>query len=322
MRKLKCIIPAFAALLLLGCSNDDYVRFDTLSRNGDVFYMGQKIAVWAGVEVSDKEAATYRWSCSGGSFTGPQNVFRTTWVAPYQRGEYTVTCTVECNGKSDTRSASFQVSEYFFETFTYTPTGYTATNVTPTYKDGAAYVTGSRNATQGRYYYTFTDPELLPPYSFSTDVGWKDTYKSTSTQTAVMLRMVRPSENNVLATKYVRYINLEIYPTAVSPSANYKLLFSDTNTSTSQTGSVTLASGHIPEFAWASGVWNTLSIAVESDFTVVLRAGGNELVRSAELKNWRTDNNISHKMQLNSFEYHIYDGCNIMIDNINLYKEE
>ena len=319
----KCFLVSIYVVvtLLLACNKDEYVRFDTLSKYGEEFFMGQKVAVWAGVDVSDKEEATYEWSCSDGHFEGPQNIFRNTWVAPYEKGVYTVTCTVRCNGKSDSRTTKMVVSEYFFERFDFPTTLFTATNVNPTYKNGKVYIVGSRANTQGRYYYTFTDPDLVPPFTLSEDVGREGEYKNASTTTNLILRFTRPTENGVLASRYIRYIGIDLLPTAEGTTRNFKFYINEINTKTQQNKSTDLMYEYVPECKFTEGVMKNFNITIDSDYTMIVKVDGVEIVRSASLKQWRDDNSIDHPLILNSFECAVYDKCNICLDNIYLYKQ-
>lgn len=329
MNKLNYIVSFLLLLLLVSsCKEDGYVRIDTLSKYGDTYFGGQVVPVWVGVDVNNLEKATYKWECDGGCFEGKTDVFRAAWVAPMEKGEYTVKCTVTCDGALDTRVTKMVVGEYFFDQFGVSSTNFTAKDVKTTYANGEVLVVGSKSNRQGLYVREIGDENFKAPFSFSYDVAWRKTYKNGTTPFRTWLYMVRiPDVNGVKNTKFIQEISLDFFPKAASGSANYVLSLKEYNVSYGMFTQFVASQGRLAAFDMTDGSkaedgkgMKNIELSVNEDNTIIVKVNGEVILTSAAIREWETQNGISNVIKPSRAGFKIYDKCNMYIDNFYLKK--
>lgn len=175
MKNYKIILIIFSAILLNACKKDS-VEIDTLQVLGDEFYQGQAVNVGMAVKTSNSDKNYYEWSCEEGSFIESMQGYPTNqWTAPRKNGVYTIRCKVTCGNASQTREAKIKVSGTFFDRFTGTAHGWTATNQTTTLNNGRmeTLVTATRpdTDTAGNVVKSLGISNFYPPVSATADLG-------------------------------------------------------------------------------------------------------------------------------------------------------
>ena len=319
------ILLFLLAGLISGCKKDDgTVRIDTVSKNGSEFFQGQKIQVWVGVEVSDLASATYNWECDEGSFSGPSGLFQTVWVAPRKSGEFTISCTVRCNGKSEKRSSKMTVGAYFFDKFGVASTNFTLSNFTATYANSEVLLVGSKANTRGSFRREFGDTALFNPFTFKADMAWRVKYKSATSSMYYRLQFNKPVRwDGTKVKQYIREIRLEIWPTATGTTNNYSLSYEVFSSEFSTSTFYTVDAGRKTPFVFADGSkasdglgMRTIAISVTADYTINVSLDGANVLTSNAVKLWRTANNIPDKLNLGRVWTEVYEQTNFYMDNI------
>ncbi len=197
---------------IVSCHKDDYVDIDTLSKYGDTYYGGQEIPVWVGVTTHDEANTEYKWECSGGTFSSYTDKVRTVWVAPYQKGEYEVKCTVTCGGASQTRRTVMNVEKFYFEEFGLEPSSdlftKSSSSMSYTWTNNEILLSSSYN-TYAYIWTSFADTDFRQPFQTSVDMAWRDTWSYPDYPFGIRLTFARPESNPEI---YYRYIEMKFYP--------------------------------------------------------------------------------------------------------------
>lgn len=315
----------FFSIILVGCTKEDgEVVIDSVYKNGSEFFQGQKIQVWVGAQVGDLSEANYKWECSGGYFSGPAGLVQNVWVAPREAGEYLITCTVECEGKSAKRSAKMTVGEYFFDKFSVASTNFSLTNFKATYADGEVLLVGSKSNTRGSFRRDFGDTSLYNPITFSADMAWRTKYKNTSSSMYYRLAFNKPTRYDGSKVKsYIREIRLEIWPTSTGTAKNYSLDYEVFNSEFSTATWTNIISGRKPEFVFTDGAKATdkkgmrpVTFGVDADYNVIVTLDGVNVLESAAIKTWKTANTNTDKLNLKSAAIEVYEQSNFYLDNV------
>ncbi len=317
----------FFSVILFGCSKEDgEVTIDSLYKNGSEFFQGQKIQVWVGAQVSDLSEANYKWECDGGYFSGPVGLFQNVWVAPRQAGDYLVTCTVECQGKSEKRSTKMTVGEYFFDKFSVASTNFSTSNFNTTYANGEVLLVGSKSNTRGSYRRDFGDTALYNPFTYSADMAWRTKYKNATSSMYYRLAFNKPVRYDGSKVKsYVREIRLEIWPTATGTAKNYSLDYEVFNSEFSTSTWTNIVSGRKPEFVFTDGAkaadkkgMRPISISVDADFNIVVTLDALKVLETPAIKNWKLANTNTDKLNLKSVAVEVFEQSNFYLDNVYL----
>jgi len=325
MKKIINLILLLNVVLFLGCQKDDEtVQIDSVSKVGSEFFQGQKVPVWVAANVTDLANATYKWECDEGSFSGPKNLFQNVWVAPRKTGEFHVTCTVESNGKSDTRSTKMIVGQYFFDKFGVASTNFTLSNFTATYANGEVKLVGSKSNTRGSFRREFGDTALFNPFTFKTDMAWRDKYKNTTSSMYYRLQINKPSRYDGTKVKqYIREIRLELWPTATGTANNYSLSYEVFSSVFSTSTWTTIESGRKSQFVFTDGTkaadkmgMRPISISVDANFNIIVGLDGATVLQTDAIKTWRTTNNIPDKINLGRVWVEVYEQTNFFMDNV------
>lgn len=330
MKKVNYSILLLLTFLLSACEENGYVKIDTLSKYGDVYFGGQVVPVWVGVDVDERENATYEWVCDGGSFEGKTNVFRATWVAPLEKGEYTVKCTVTCNGASDTRITKMVVSEYFFDLFGVASSNFTARDVKVTYADGEAKVVGSKSNKQGLFVREISDDDFKVPFSFSYDASWRKNYKNATTPFMTWIVMKRaPDANGNKNSKYIRDIRLEVYPKASASGNNYKLSMEEYNITFGGAALIVASEGYLEDFEMPDGSkaedgkgMRNFELFVDAENMITVKVDGKVALMSNAIREWELANQISNVLNPSRAGFKVFDKCDMYLDNVYLKKGE
>ena len=316
---------SFLSLLLLGCSKEKgSVEIVSLYKNGSEFFQGQKVPVWVGAQVSDLAGTSYDWTCDGGTFSGPKGLFQNVWVAPRKAGDYKVSCTVDCNGKSETKSVKMTVGQYFFDKFSVTSTNFSVSNFTATYANGEVMLVGSKSNTRGSFRREFGDTALFNPFTYKCDMAWRVKYKNATSSMYYRILLNKPVRYDGTKVKqYIREIRLEIWPTSTGTANNYSLQYEVFSSEFSMSTWTTVESGRKAPFTFTDGSkapdklgMRPITLSVKSDFKVVVTLDGTSVLESDAIKNWRTTNNIPDKLNLGRVWTEVYEQTNFYLDNI------
>lgn len=325
MKKYFILISFLTMLLLSGCSKEEgSVAIVSLYKNGSEFFQGQKVPVWVGAQVSDLASTTFEWKCDGGSFSGPKGLFQNVWVAPRKAGDYLVSCTVACNGKSETKSVKMTVGQYFFDRFSVTSSNFSVSNFTATYANGEVMLVGSKSNTRGSFRREFGDTALFNPFTYKSDMAYRVKYKNATSSMYYRLQFNKPARYDGTKVKqYIREIRLEIWPTATGTTNNYSLQYEVFSSEFSMSTWTTVESGRKAAFVFTDGSkapdklgMRPISLSVKSDFKIVITLDGASVLESDAIKNWRTTNNIPDKLNLGRVWTEVYEQTNFYLDNI------
>lgn len=325
MKKYSILVSLLALVLLFGCKKEEgSVAIDSLYKNGSEFFQGQKVPVWVGVKVADLAATSYIWECDGGSFSGPKGLFQNVWVAPRSAGTYKVTCTVDCNGKSEKKSMQMTVGQYFFDKFSVASTNFTSSNFTVTYANGEVQLVGSKSNTRGSYRREFGDTTLFNPFTFKADMAWRVKYKSATSSMYYRLQFNKPSRYDGSKVKqYIREIRLELWPTASGTANNYSLSYEVFSSEFSTSTWTTIETGRKTPFVFTDGSkaadklgMRTFSMGVNKDYRIIVTLDGASVLESDAINTWRTTNNIPDKLNLGRVWTEVYEQTNFYLDNV------
>lgn len=330
MKNIICLSAFLTLILLFGCKkNDGFVQIDSVYKNGSEFFQKQKVPVWVGAQVSDLKSTTYSWECDGGSFSGPSGLFQNVWVAPVKQGEYTVSCTVACDGESEKRSTRMIVGQYFFDKFGVPSTNFTFSNYTVTYPAGEVLLVGSKSNTRGNFVRAFGDTALFNPFVYKADMAWRIKYKGATSSMYYRLIMNKPTRyDDTKVKKYVREVRLELWPTSTGTANNYSLSFEVFNSEFSTSTWTVTNAGRLPPFIFADGSkaadkkgMRTITIGINGDFKTTVTLDGATLIESEAIKAWRIANTIPDKLNLGRVSVDVYEQTNFYMDNIILSLE-
>jgi hypothetical protein len=356
MKKIKkYLLLLFVVLLWSSCEKEEeaFVEIDSVSALGDEFFYGQKVKVWTVVKTNNLADARYTWSCSGGTLTQPQGLDENTWQAPKEPGVYTVTCTVDVNGVTHTRSREMYVSVYYFDKIerTFLHTLGSSNSSMSIILDSATRIShveatvNVSSATRGFVQRAFGDQDLHIPFSTMAQLGWitkpspsKNTFplKDIKIGTAV-------SENTIyyewtlnrdpdrLDNIYIDNIKFEWYPVGKSsglpldPLGNpyngvFRFLVRDLSTS-----ALTLYDVPVNNTAlsFAANELKNVSIAIDADYIFYVSVGGVEIFNTDAMKQWRISNNSQDDIYINEWRINYVSNVNnstnappiIFIDN-------
>lgn len=325
MKNYYTLISLLIFLLLFACKKEEgAVAIDSLYKNGSEFFQGQKVPVWVGAKVADLASTSYDWKCDGGSFSGPKGLFQNVWVAPRKAGDYQVSCTVDCNGKSETKSITMTVGQYFFDKFSVASTNFSTSNFTVTYANGEVMLVGSKSNTRGSYRREFGDTALFNPFTYKADMAWRVKYKNATSSMYYRLQFNKPVRYDGSKLKqYIREIRLEIWPTSTGTANNYSLQYEVFSSEFSMSTWTTIETGRKTPFVFTDGSkaadklgMRTIGISVKSDYKIVITLDGVSALESDAIKNWRTANNIPDKLNLGRVWTEVYEQSNFYLDNI------
>jgi hypothetical protein len=342
MRHTKKYLPALlATLLFLGCEEEPMVEIDSLSAMGDEFFFREKVKVWMAVKTDNLPAARYTWSCDAGRLTQPQTLDENTWQAPREAGTYTITCTVDVDGVKKTRSRQMIVSGFYFDKLERTPHTFTTNSSTanlvldPVTKTSHLEArVNSTTATRGYVQRAFDDLELKTPFSTQAQVGWISNFPTnqitigTSTaQNTLYYEWTMNRDPDRVDNLYIDNIRFEWYPRGKSsglPVAagfgawNGNLRIQVRNVSTNGTSFLN-AYVNSPALTFAQNQFKKVSITIDADYVAHVFVEGVEVINSNEIKQWRTNFNITDDMYVNQWRINYVSNTGqtplIFIDN-------
>lgn len=317
MKRMKYISACLAAVLLLGCEEPASFEIDSLSAMGDEFFFGQKVKVWMAVKSNDLPAARYTWSSQGGRLTQPQGLDENTWEAPREAGIYTLTCEVDQNGVRKTRSREMWVSSYYFEKFEKSTHTFTLNSSTSTLRNGTLEArVNSTTASRGYIQRAFADPTLKVPVSSEAKTGWLSNFPAD----AITVGSARaentlyyewtlnrdPQRNDNL---YIDNLRFEWYPVGKTSGLpldgngdpyNGWLRIQQRNAATSATSAVTVPVSH-PALTFERNQLKKVSLSVDADYLVHVYVGGEEVLKTTALQEWRRQNNATDAIFVNQW---------------------
>jgi hypothetical protein len=294
--------------LAFSCKKDADITIESLNKSGQEFYFGEKVPVWAST-AGDKNDISYEWSATGGSFDGwrTQNLYENLWIAPSEKGEYTVTVKAKSDGSSSSKSTNMKVTRYFFDEFqsayTLNGNGWSTSNTSNSLKNSTDAATSSLELTASstsvpNIRRSLNLSELKIPFSVRTRLAWKSYFRANST-ISLRLFFEQPSNPNY---PFIREIRWEIWPT-VNPATtdNYQVRYETflpaTNTSKFSTVGNTAPNplplispvkGKNSSLAMANGVMKNLSISIDANNVFHAYIDGALWFTSNGIKDWLT----------------------------------
>lgn len=336
---MKYLYRLFAVLFAIGlvsCGEDDYLRIDSLSADGDEFYCNQKVKVWMCVNSSDLWHTNYQWSCDGGTLTQPQGLNEMTWKAPAVPGTYTITCKATIGGATETRSHKMYVSSYFFEKFEKgSQTSFSLQNAKSSFKtesNGNKYMMTTVNSSSEPTRYirrSFGDEELHTPFSTRLKLGFDKNIPTTQ-----VITVGKKSANAVLEYRwnmrshvsnnnsYIDVIRLQWYPHV--PKDGYPELTDVTTVEGTTDWNVRLVTSHtgttgqkteVNEYhklntlnVFKNKEYHIVSMAVDGEENLLVYIDGTEVLKSSLVKDLRVANGCEGSMYINNWEIYQLNG--------------
>lgn len=297
-----CTIFAFC-IGIFACKKDITAKIESLNKPGEQFYFGEWVPVW--VEATGMgESPYYDWTATGGMFENErtQHLRENLWIAPSEKGTFTVTAS--SNGAS--KSATMEVVRYFFDEFqsayTINGNGWGASNSTTTLMDStdaavSRLQVASSSSSNGSVQRTFTTVPLGFPMCVRTRLSWTKHFKPGG-EFYISLYFVQPLDNPTFP--YIREIRLEVYPT-VDPATtnNYQIRYEtytpSTNISNFSTSTSTLpgalplknpTTGMDPLFQMGDGQQKNFTISIDASNALSIYIDGNLWLQSNGIKDW------------------------------------
>ncbi len=353
MRRSKYIFIVLSSIFFMGCSDEGMVEIDSLSYPGNSFFQGQYVPIWVSVKVSNLKNATYYWECSGGEFLyNPgtvETLSHTIWKAPKVNGDYTITCTVKCDGAEQSRVTKIKVANFFLVRFevtndnqyfvavNYPLTSGVLTNV----KNGEAELIGSKNNTQGQFSMLNPVDSALhkSTFTFNIDMAWRTKFKSANTPIAWSYTFYKPkSMDGTIVMEYIREVQILLFPNSISSTiglptsfgtvlptgSNFIIGYEVFNPVYSTSKWYTITAGRNEKFLMTDGA---LATAVNKGYrNFGLRIDANNIVgfgmdkayqiNSTKLQDWFTAHpTINPTLYLKNIIFRSYDECNMYLDN-------
>nr|WP_294896644.1 hypothetical protein [uncultured Pedobacter sp.] len=333
MRRIKYYISFITVLVILvSCKKDkdSFVKVESLSKNGDEFFFGEKVPVWVAVKQNQEEdktyvsPVTYKWECDGGKLLGLPGLAENLWEAPREAGKYTITITVTKDGKTDIRKTEMFVSSYFFDRFSSSTTAWknNDTKVSQNKTLGRMELEVSKaDKFTGNFRYEFNDPELKAPFSASADIGWFDKYPTTKlnnnkseNNTWWRFQLNRPPQDKI----FIEDIRFEFWPVGTrigsnpASNANFRYTVRNLNTGAATTFNFPINN---PAFTFANGQSKKMVFTLTTDHLVIVYIDGVEVYRTDALKLWREANGSKDPVYVFSWRYEYPQLAKMFIDN-------
>lgn len=287
----RTILAVAVVFFAVSCKKDPTVKVETVSSYGQEFFFGEKVPVWTGVQ-GDLENISYKWICTGGSFSGArtQDLFENLWVAPAEPGTYTITVKAKDGDVSDSKSVDMKVTRFFIDEFAATPISTNTTTwagssvsnalaplsfIKTTYGTSAE-IQSSSSSSNPTIRTTLTSVPLLPPFSIRTSMGYAK-YRAVSSSNDVAtsnlstyfsIYFVQPTTN--VSKPYIREVRLEMLPGALGTKSNWRLRYETQVPLTGRTNSfngliAATASGRNPVFTFGANVTKNFTFTFDKD---------------------------------------------------------
>ena len=293
---------------ICSCKKDEKVNIESLNKAGQEFYFGEKVPVWAST-AGDKNDINYEWSTTGGSFDGwrTQNLYENLWIAPNEKGEYTITVKANADGNSSSKSTTMKVTRYFFDEFqsayTLNGNGWSTSNLSSSLKNdtdpsaSTLELTASATSTPN-IRRTLNLSELKIPFSVRTKLAWKTYFRANST-ISIRLFFEQPSNPTY---PYIREIRWEIWPTVNSATTdNYQIRYETFipaintskfstvgNTAPNPLPLISPVKGKQANLSMANGVFKNLSMSIDANNVFHAYIDGELWFTSNGIKDWLT----------------------------------
>lgn len=312
-------------VFLAGCEDEEWVRIDSLSTDGDEFFCNQKVKLWMVVNSNNLVGVDYQWTCEGGRLTQPQGLNEMTWQAPTTPGIYKVSCNTTIGGKSETRFHDMNVSSFYFEKFeksSYSFKGQSSTTLTKSSEvlngktNGYLQAVAKTTTEASRYiYYNFGDPTMKTPFSCGAKLGWISDFPTVSikvgTKTSVNSLYYQLVINRDPMKKDVSYIDdvrFEWFPVGVTTGLpidpitglpyNGCFKFEQNNGGSKTWVQVSV---NVPELNFAKGENKRVAINIGADYKVSVYVAGTLVLETDAIQKWRTANAAKDEMFVNEW---------------------
>lgn len=314
-----CIVLSIA---LSACEKDDPVRIDSVNKDGDEFYFGERAVMWTSA-FGDLDKLSYEWRCSGGKFEGArtQNLYENLWIAPDYPGNYEIEVKATAREKSDSRRVYMRVTNYFFEYFTNSknPAGWTGGNTTRTFTtiNGVdCYKSEAISTSDGYVRLPFTKAPLSPPFSVQVDLGYTQYRKVTNVTAAgngilFALKFSQPQKD--LDKPFIREIRWEICPPATGTNNNWRLRMESYNPTAaiSRWSTDNGTNKPVPKpfagkivgrneiFAFGPNQIKTLTMTVDENLNFTAKVDGEEWIDGSTLiKDFLSENGLNPELMV------------------------
>jgi hypothetical protein len=334
MKKIiKYLLLLFAVLLWSSCEKEEeaFVEIDSVSALGDEFFYNQKVKVWTVVKTNNLADARYTWSCNGGTITQPQGLDENTWQAPKEPGVYTVTCKVDINGVTQTRSREMYVSVYYFDKLerTFLNTLGSANSSMSIILDSATQIShveatvNVSSATRGFVQRAFGDPDLHVPFSTMAQLGWitkpapaKNTFPlkdikigSAVAENTFYYEWTLNRDPDRVDNLYITNVIFEWYPVGKSSglpkdglgnpyNGVLKFIVRDFTTSALTGYAVPVNTASL---LFAANQLKNVSMSIDADYVFHVSIAGAEIFSTDAIKQWRIANNSQDGIYINEW---------------------
>lgn len=360
MKSINYIFIVLTSIYVIGCSDEAFVEIDSLNHPGSNFFQGQNVPIWVSVNVSNLKNTTYKWECTGGEFQyNPATVKTlsyTVWQAPKVNGEYTITCTVNCDGVKQSRSTKITVSKFFLVSFEITndneyfkAVDYPLTNGFLTnVMNGEAELICSKSNTLGQFSMANPIDSAIQKagFNFNVDIAWRTKFKSTITPIVWRYTFYKPKNIDGTDVKeYIRELQVQFFPlasattnglpttfgTTLPMGSNYIIGYEVFNPIFSTSTWHTMTFGRNDAFLMTDGALTTAlnkgyrNFGLKIDANNIVDFGMDNLyqINSTKLQEWFTAHPaVYQQLQLKNIMFRSYDACNMYLDNWGLELNE
>jgi len=353
MRSINNIYILLTSIFLFGCTDEAFVEIDSLNHPGNSFFQGQNVPIWVSVNVSNLKNATYDWECTGGEFQyNPATVKTlsyTVWQAPKVNGEYTISCTVNCDGEKQSRSTKIKVNKFFLVNFEITndneyfkAADYPLTNGFLTnVMNGEAELICSKSNTLGQFSMANPIDSAIQKtgFAFKVDMAWRSNFKSANTP--IVWRYIFYKPKNIDGTdvkEYIREVQVQLFPksnalttslpntfgTTLPIGSNYIIGYEVFNPIYSSSSWYTMAFGQNDAFLMHDGAlvdatnmgYRNFRLKIAANNVVDFGMDNLYQINSSKLLDWFVAHTaVYQQLQLKNIMFRSYDGCNIYLDN-------
>lgn len=319
MKNIIRYIPILA-ILLAGCKDEDpFVEIDSVSAWGNEFYLQEKVKVWMTVKTDNLPAARYTWSCNEGKFTQPQTLDENTWQAPREPGTYTITCTVDVEGVTKTRSRQMNVLPiYYFDKFEKLPLSFSGPSNTVSVSQIEDVLTKTKHietrvsatgVTRGSIFRSFGDRALQAPFSTKAKVGWVSNFPAgpitmgsnppVTAQNTLYYAWTFNRDPDKEDMEYIEAIQFEWYPRGRSgglpttPGGQPYNGVARILARNIPTNTVNLMEVYVdnPALTFVQNQPKNVAMSIDADYRMYVHVDGTEIVNTDLIQTWRAASN-------------------------------
>ncbi len=255
----------------------------------------------------DKDALTYSWQCSSGSFVGSFTSDSVRWKSPDQSGTFRSYVTVSDGIDSTTSNVDVQVMGLFFDDFSKDLTGWTKSFCDGWISEEEAHVKGNRTGYYGTMYSSFNSSFKLergnkvqknysllypqPEYTVKMKLARVDYFSSTH----YFGLYTKVNDTGSISIAYWWFL---IYPS--STQINWAVVCFVYNSSGGSTWALLAedSKGYSSLINTGANEWNDVSWNIDEDKTLTIYVNNQFLYQSDEISSLETTFGLSINMDL------------------------